>query len=150
MTGKPFRFSLQPVLDFRRHEAEHAEATLAQAVRARRAGEAALAEVTARYEAATREGADDIADPTTFLRHAAHRQQARRAVAAAAHEVDRLRVSEQRARRELLDRRRPEEALLTLRARARDDHRSAEASAELAFLDEQAVGAYRRRAAAFS
>ncbi len=144
MPGKTFRFSLQTVLDLRRRETEAAERALGRTVQARRSQEERLA-------AARRDRADACAetpagalDSAALRRRAGHLRDLRSSEAAAARRLDAVRQQEAEARRTLVARRRPEEALKVLRDQHVSAFERARSKAETAFLDEQATTGHHR------
>lgn len=146
MAGKTFRFSLDPVLSFRAHEAEKAEQALSKALAERRRHEAVLADAEALLPTlAGKAPAPGTAGPDDFRRHAAAREQAFRAREQARRALSAAERREAQARTALAEARRPEEALRTLRDEEATAHRRAVAHAEAAFLDEQASAAYARQ-----
>lgn len=148
MAGRTFRFSLQNVLELRRREADSAELELSHAVRARRDQEAALEEVRRhRASACDAAGASGRtpSDPASLRRSAGFLDDLRASEHEAGRRLERLLREEAEARRALVARRRPEEALRLLRDREADAHHRAIAEAEMAFLDEQAITGHARR-----
>jgi flagellar export protein FliJ len=146
MSGKKFRFSLHDVLELRRHQAERAEQDLARAYRDRQAQESALEAAERRlHELAHRTPTSGVADLVSLRQLAAYRLDAQRAAQAEAQTLERLRREEAQAKRTLVLKRRPEEALAILRDDEHSAHRKAADDAESAFLDEQAVVAHCRK-----
>ena len=146
MPGKKFRFSLDPVLAVRGHEARQAEQALAAALQARQGEEARLARVEAALPAlAERAPTSGAAAPGDFRRFAAVQQAAFRDRASARRAVQTAHDHEARARAALVEARQPEEALVALRDREAAAHRRAAERSELAFLDDQATAAFCRR-----
>lgn len=143
MSGRSFRFALDPVLQLRERAVETARAVLARATQARMDAQAALA----RAEAAL------MADPaplrTQTVRSlggaAAHRASSVWEAAELRRAVERATASETRARRALAETLRAQEALATLRSEAADAHRADAARAEIVALDD--LAAVRRAAA---
>ncbi|MDX1532208.1 MAG: flagellar export protein FliJ [Rhodothermales bacterium] len=144
MPGKTFRFSLQSVLDLRRHEAERAEQALTQAVQARRAHEATVADAQARLDGLYAALYATALGPVALRRRTSHLNAARCALRDAEQGLEVAQRCEDDARRTLFEARRHLEALVTLRQGEADRHRQAHAAAEAAFLDEQAVIGYSR------
>lgn len=144
MAGKKFRFSLEQVLSLRRHETERAEQSLARAQQARLAREAHLDEAEATLQTLTQD-APGTGTPHDFRRFAATQQEAMRARARARMALDAAHQHESKARTGLVEARRPEEALHTLREKEEARHRRAREHAEIAFLDDQASSAYLRQ-----
>lgn len=146
MSGKRFRFSLQRVLEHRRRTTGEAEGALSQTRQARQAQEKRVAAARRQLHALQ---AQAPAPATTSLRglrqHEARCQAARRACRNALTELDALLEREAAAQRRLLEARRNEESLTTLREQEHARHRKARAATEAAFLDEQAVMRHRRR-----
>jgi len=140
MSGKKFRFSLQKVLELRRHETERARQALTEA-------ESVLETRREELQQARRRLADcrsSVANgqtlrPATLRKEAAFREDARRAVATARAAVADAHERVANARDRLQERRRAEEALETLREQEQAKHEKEQAKAETAFLDEQAV-----------
>ncbi len=140
MPGKKFRFSLQKVLELRRHETECARQALAKAESALEAREEELQQ--ARHRLANRRpnvASGQTLRPVTLRKEAAFREDARRAVADARRAVAAARERVTDARNQLQERQRAEEALDTLRDQEKDEHEQEQAKAETAFLDEQAI-----------
>lgn len=146
MTGKKFRFSLDRVLALRRHEAQQAEHALSDALRDRRNHEARLADAEAFLPALT-QGAPiaGAAAPADFRRYAATQQAALRDRDQARQALDASLRREAAARSALVEAKRPEEALDTLREQEVSAHRRSAQRAEIAFLDDQAAAAYCRQ-----
>ena len=146
MAVKKFRFSLEQVLTVRRHEAERAEQRLAKALQARRDREARLDDAERALRTVLEEApAPGAVTPAAFRRHAATQHEAMRLRKQASHALDVARMKEREAYRALLDARRPQEALHTLRDQQQQAHRQAALRAEAEFLDDQATAAYCRQ-----
>lgn len=140
MSGKKFRFSLQKVLDLRRHETEHARHVLADAEADLEAKQAQLERARERLAECHRSTAHSGALRPAMLRKGeAFRQEARQAVTEARNAVAVCQQRVEEARAELQERRQAEEALEKLREQEKQQHEQEQAKAETAFLDEQAV-----------
>ena len=151
MPGKKFRFSLQKVLELRRHETEQARQALADAEHALEQKEAELeraqtrlAECRRRMEAARRQ------DPARIQQADAFRREARQTVDELREAVEAGRERVERARAEVQERRQGEEALEELRSQEKDQHDHEQEKASEAFFDEQAVIRHERTDEALS
>lgn len=146
MAGRKFRFSLDPVLKLRQHEAEQAEQALAHALRLRQDREAHLEAADALLRALPTEGAARKSEtPADFRRFAATQNEAMRARKQASKALEAARHRERDARRALLAARRPEDALHTLRDQQEQTHRYEQQRVESNQLDDQATAAYCRQ-----
>ena len=145
MPGKKFRFSLKNVLELRRHETERAQNALAEAEAVLNERRERLEQARNRHDAHRRSVTrGDTLRPATLRKEDAFRQKAQQAVAEA---LDAVRAAEAKvddARAALQKRRRAEEALETLREKEKQEHEQAQAKAETAVLDEQAILRYSR------
>ncbi len=144
MAGRKFRFSLDAVLRLRRHEAEQAERALAQVARLRQDREAHLAAAEDALRALP-DAAGLAGTPADFRRTAAARSEVMDVRAQARRALEAARQREGAARRALVEARRPEEALESLRERQEEAHRQAALRAEAGVLDEHATAAYCRQ-----
>lgn len=145
MSGKRFRFSLQRILEIRRREQSAAQQALAQAQRERRRQEERVVE--ARRDLQTLQEqvpAAQSASVRGLRHHGSYCQDQRRACRALCDELDALRQQEATAQRHLMEARRTVEGLEILRDQEKAQHETAQANAEAAFLDEQAVMRHRR------
>ncbi len=141
MPGSSFHFVLSPVLQLRDRAVESARSALGRSVGARAQAEAVLADAEAALAARL---ADEDGGARTVRQlggAVAYRTGLARAVDAARRDLDRLRVAEQRAQRDLADAFRQREALATLRAEAADAHRAETLRAQTALLDDLALSA---------
>ena len=145
MPGKKFRFSLKNVLELRRHETERAQDALTKAEAALDAQKERLEQARNRLDAHRRSVTrGDTIRPAALRHNDAFRQKAQQAVATARDAVRTAEAKVDNARAALQKRRQAEEALETLREQEKHEHDQAQAKAETAFLDEQAILRYSR------
>ncbi len=146
MAGKTFRFSLDHVLRLRKHQTEEARRHLERAVEARRDAERLVAEAESILSDRVMQNIPDGPTGSTVIqRIATFREDARRKLEIARHQLNKLKQVEDEARRFLTERRRNEETLEQLREAEKDEHDSEVAASELAFIDEQALAGYLRK-----
>jgi flagellar FliJ protein len=140
MPGKKFRFSLQKVLELRRHEAERARQSLADAERELEQKENKLKQARehlARCQRTVQEG--DALRPAQLRQAGAFREDARQSVADAQAAVEECRQRVEKARAELQEARQAKESFEELRDQEKEQYDREQAKAEIAFFDEQAV-----------
>lgn len=140
MPGKKFRFSLQKVLELRRHETERARQSLADAERALEQKKKQLKQARqhlARCQRAVQEG--DALRPAQLRQAGAFREDARQSVVEAREAVKECRQRVDEARVELQEARQAEESFEELRDQEKEQYDREQAKAEVAFFDEQAV-----------
>lgn len=146
MTGKSFRFSLEPVLRLRKHETDLARRHLEQAVDARRDAEALVEKAEAILSDRVMQLVPEGPTGTTVIqRIATFREDARRKLETARHHLAKLEAVEEEARRYLTERQRREETLEQLRTAEKVEHDAEAEATELAFIDEQALAGYNRK-----
>ena len=140
MSGKKFRFSLQSVLQLRRHEVERAERQLTHLLVTYKNQQDTVAAARASLQELQEDAPGrGIVDPQTVRRHYARRQEAQQAIAAAQKRLENVRRQVEESRTHLRERRRAEESLQTLYDKEKARHDKEQALADAAFLDEQAV-----------
>ncbi len=151
MAGKKFSFPLENVLRLRHHEVERAEDVLTHRVQQRVAQEACVEQAHQRLcELVSKGVGGQTIGPQALRQYDAFRQDARRAYEEAQQQLERLRKLEAQAREQLVQRKQAEEALQTLHDRKETEHLKEQESAEMAFLDEQAIaGFYRKKQAPY-
>lgn len=140
MPGKKFRFSLQKVLDLRRHETERARQALADAEQELERKKEQLAQARKRLAKCQRtveEG--DVLRSAQLQQAGAFREAARQSVADARAAVKERRQRVEEARAELQEARQAEDAFEELRDQEKEQHDREQTKAEIAFYDEQAV-----------
>jgi len=145
MPGKKFRFSLQKVLELRRHKTERARQALSNAERELDRKKEQLRQARKRLAKRQRGIGEGAALRSAELQQAgAFREDARQSVvkARAAVEEAQRRVEETRA--ELQEARHAEEAFEELRDQEKDEFDQEQTKAEIAFFDEQAVQRHAR------
>lgn len=149
MSGKSFHFSLDSVLQLRKHETEMVRRRLQDAAaalrRAEHAAEQAENVLSDRIQADLPAGAGGVA---SFQRLAGFREDARRKLNEAKRKIEVLSAREEETRRELVLRRQEEESLEQLYQEEKAAFEKTQEEAEMAFLDEQAVTTYNRQRSA--
>lgn len=146
MSERKFHFSLDKVLQLRRHEADRARQALLLSMQAREAGEAQVEKARERLAELNSVGfAQGQVGPRSLQRLEAYRQEAQCAYVLAVEEMEQLRQQESTARTHLLEKRHAVETLQTLYEQEAEEHRQMQAAAETAFLDEQAVIGFHRQ-----
>jgi len=147
MPGKKFRFSLQSVLRLRQHQTEQAVEALVRLQQERQKLEEAIEAARQKLEQLHQELAarQSAVDPAQLRRQEAYWLKARQQLRRLEQQLARLQQQEAEARALVLERRQAEESLERLRERQYARHLEAEAAAERAWIDEQAIGAYIRK-----
>lgn len=140
MDGKKFRFSLQKVLELRRHQTKLARHRLAEARRDLELKETQLRQAR-EYLGKCQQTASDAKDlrPAELRQDEAYRRDARKALKEASEAVDECRERVERAREDLRECQKEEEALEKLRDEKKEDHDEEQAKATAEFFDEQAA-----------
>jgi flagellar FliJ protein len=140
MPGKKFRFSLQKVLELRRHETERARQALADAERALEQKQEQLKQARQRLAKCQRVVEEGTALCSADLQQAgAYREDARQSVTEARAAVEEAQQRVEEARTELQEARQAEEAFEELRDQEKGKFDREQTKAEIAFFDEQAV-----------
>ena len=140
MPGKKFRFSLQKVLDLRRHETERARQALASAKRDLERKKERLRRARKRLAKCQNAVEEGEALCSAKLRQAgAFREDARQSVLNARAAVKDARQRVEEARAEVQEARHAEEAFEELRDQEKNAFDEEQEKAEIAFFDEQAV-----------
>lgn len=140
MPGKKFRFSLQKVLELRRHQTKRAHQALVEAEQELKVKEAQLKEAREHLAQCRRAAVEAEGLRPAELRQAEiFRQQVRQDVKQAREAVEACQGRVKEARAELKEWRQAEEALEELHDREKEQHAEEQAKAETAFFDEQAV-----------
>lgn len=141
---KRFEFSLQQVLDLRRHQRVEAERRLARIKRRINELEREAEQVQNELNAVAREALPDEVRPRDFRRRAAHREGVRARHRRLRERIDALRKRAEEAREELLERRREEESLRTLRDEEKSEHAEDAERTHQKLMDEQALTRFAR------
>lgn len=139
-----FEFSLQQVLDLRRHQRVEAERRLAQIKRRIRELEEEAEQVQNELKSAASEELPAEVRPRDFRQRAAHREAVRSTHRRLRERIDSLRDRAEKAREELLERRREEESLRTLRAEEKGTHAEEAERTHQKLMDEQALTRFAR------
>lgn len=140
MSGRPFRFALNPVLMLRDRAVEAAQRALAEAMAQRVAAEEALSRAHAPAPTAT------VGTTIRGLHAAAHHRACiSRTRADSQRALDHARAIEADRRRALAEAVRQREALAALHDRARELHRADGQRAEAALLDDLALASHHSR-----
>lgn len=146
MSGKSFRFSLEPVLRLRKHETDVARRRLERAVAARREAEKIVAEAEdILNERVSRQHPHGPIGTMAMRRMATFREDARQKLDLARQRLVELLRAEEEARRMLVERQRDEETLEQLRDEEQNAFSKDALAAEYAFTDEQALSGYLRK-----
>ena len=146
MSKRKFHFSLDQVLQLRRHEAERARQDLLQAMHTREIGETVVEQTRERLAELNSLGfAQGQVGPQSLQRLEAYRREAQGAYVLAVEEMEQLRQLENEARAHLLEKRHAVETLQTLYEQEAQEHQQIQTAAETAFLDEQAVISFNRQ-----
>lgn len=145
MLGKKFRFSLQKVLELRRHETKRAQQELADAKRELELKKTQLKQAR-QYLAKCQRTESDAEDlrPAELRKAEVYRKEARRAVEDAREALDTCRDRVEQAREAYHERRQAEEALEKLREEKKGEFDDERQRAETEFFDEQAVMRHHR------
>lgn len=145
MPGKKFRFSLQKVLELRRHKTERARQALASAERKLDRRKEQLKQARKRLAERQRVVEEGVALRSADLQQAgAFRKNARQSVAEAKAAVEDVQRRVEEARAELHEARQAEESFEELRDQEKDKFDQEQTKAEIAFFDEQAVQRHSR------
>lgn len=139
-----FEFSLQQVLDLRRHQRVEAERHLAKIRRKIRALRKEARHIRERLEASAGREVPERSSPRNFQQRAAHRENVRAAHREVRERIDALRRQEEDARRELIARRRDEESLEALRDEEKSRHTARAEKVHQQLMDEQAITRFAR------
>ena len=142
---KRFEFSLQQVLELRRHERVEAERELARIQKKIRHLEKTARQIRDRLDQSLQEGVPERASPREFRRRTAHRQSVQADFREVAERIEALREKEANARAELVDRRKAEESLEELKEQEKEAHAQRAEEAHQKLMDEQALTRFARR-----
>ncbi len=146
MPGKKFRFPLENVLKLREQETESAQRRLVSIQGILEEQESRIEDLHRHIEDLHRQSPQyGTADTTSLRRYDAYRRQAQNARELALQKLEEIQQEEDLAREHLLQRRRDEESLNTLREQSRQRFDKAQSRTEAAFLDEQAVMRFNRK-----
>ncbi len=140
-----FKFSLQQVLDLRVHQRKDAEQNLAKIRKQRRDLEAQLRRLDRGFEQSLQTPAPADTNLADLRRLAAHRDTTREKRRRLTERVERMRQEEEAARRELIEKKRAEEALESLYEDERETHAARQARLNQQLLDEQAISQHIRK-----
>lgn len=140
-----FNFSLQQVLDLRVHQRKEVEQTLAKIREQRRDLEAQMRQLDRGFEQSLQTPAPTQTDLADLRRLAAHRDSTREKRSRLADRLEQIRQKEETARRELIEKKRAEEALESLYEDERQTHTEKEARLNQQLLDEQAISQHIRQ-----
>ncbi len=146
MAGKRFKFALENVLKLRHHEAERARQDFLNAAAERERQEQAVAAARLRlHELIAAPAQAGPVGPVMLRQRDAFRRDAQRACLQAERALTEKKTHEEKARLQLVERRRAEEALQNLRDQRRDEHVREQDAQDLSFLDDQAISIYGRK-----
>lgn len=147
MSGKKFRFSLQSVLDLREYKTEQTRHILQSVANERQQQEHTVERARERLDELRAHTPDPgRVDLRTLRQYDAFRQHARQTLEAQRQKLEELRQKEEKVRSQWMEHRQAEESLQNLHDKEQDQHRKDQSDAELAFIDEQSVMRYNRRA----
>lgn len=146
MTGKSFQFSLDSVLQLRKHETETARRQLERIALMRAEAEATVAAAERLLDDFVSQPlASGATGPEAFRRRASYRDQARQRLDEARKRLLELGRTEEEARQRLIERQRKEESMQQLHDEEQVEHVAEQSAAEAAFLDEQAITGFNRQ-----
>ena len=145
MAGKKFRFSLESVLKLRKHETNVAREELAWLMQQKQLQIERVEAAQTRLHDFTREGLRGVFDSTALRQYDAFRNDALQCLDENRKKLQLITNKEEEARSTVMKKRSAQEALQRLYEKEESKHKKESETADIEFLDEQAITSYFRQ-----